>query len=464
MGKIMAAYYRMTGITGLVRSQRIAGVGAGTWFLRHLANEATHGLPARGSNQPPDQLTKGQENRRDDAQRLLSELGVHPDQHMEFRDWLNQFPTLPPLDNVVNDPMGQLYSLGINRFLNRTNQDPMKADKAMGASNDPSVRMMTSLMGFNYGFQRNIIDPQVEAIKHAFHRERARGSGYTRSAAAAANASIGRLATAGALVGIALLMGAPLAYMLYRDKWDENDKAGDLGSWLIGRAVDQSGLGGTLSTLGQIYTNLRYETDLLRTYAGAGMGWLLGNMQQAIRPYTPGPTPTTNTEVYDQTHAMLNLTYTPATLAALTLLAERMPGGPTSIAAMVAAWALTSPSTTGAITEQLVGPKGAGAETGGSPLMPGGNGPPGMLPGMPGGTLPGLGGGDDEEEDKTTASGTPSPASSLFGFADDFAAPVISALPAPAKGTLIGLAAVWAVWDWNQRAAEFRNAPAPEKP
>src|SRR6185437_4919533 len=250
---IMSHYYRATLLSQLTTGQRRATLGAGTSLLRRTANQAvSKGTSTRDLN------------RTDDAQRLLRELGVPDHLHQDFADWMNSFESIPSVADISGrpgqnaPPMGQVYSVAINRLVNRVNQDPMRVDKPT-RTGDPVGKLTYALMSFSYAFQKHVLVPATHRVGHAYRRqeERSREQGHggfysrARGAAAGLNALSQVAAAAAMLVGATLITLVARDWLYNGDQWTKHREAGDLGSWLINRAMSASGLGGTLDNVAQ---------------------------------------------------------------------------------------------------------------------------------------------------------------------------------------------------------------------
>jgi hypothetical protein len=91
---------------------------------------------------------------------------------------MNSFEGLPKMDDIkTRNPMRELYNEAIYRFVDQHIQEPLRATKPI-LSNNPFGRFVFSLMAFNYSYQRNVLEPAMHRVSHAYNREsRARAGG-----------------------------------------------------------------------------------------------------------------------------------------------------------------------------------------------------------------------------------------------------------------------------------------------
>ncbi len=336
----MSKYYRVTGLTWLTNGQRIATAAASHWFLTKMARDYTS-----------TETGKIADHRRDDATRWFNELGVsdHGGGHADFAKWLNDHDAMPNVHDLQNDPMRGTYGLAIRRLVDRAIQDPYKADRAI-ASSQPIVGLMFQLMSFNYQFNRNVLQPTTERIKHSFNR--ARGEtlaasqpkllpGQTPSAlsnlsrqiggAAAGSfygggATLNALASAGAIVASSIMTSTIRQMIFSPDQIQQHKDDGDLGSYLTNLGFSRSGLNGPLDPFVQVLTHLRYNSDLTSLMDGAGPTWFAQNANAILQGFVGPDDGQTNTRLFNAWRGAYNLIGLPIATYGLTALGTV--GGP----------------------------------------------------------------------------------------------------------------------------------------
>jgi hypothetical protein len=360
--------------------------------------------------------------------------------------------------------MGQVYSVAINRLVNRVNQDPMRVDKPT-RTGDPVGKLTYALMSFSYAFQKHVLVPATHRVGHAYTRqeERSRAQGHggfysrARGTAAGLNALSQVAASAAMLVGATLIALVARDWLYNGDQWKKHQEAGDLGSWLVNRSMSASGLGGTLDNVAQAVTSLRYESDFSGLFNGAPIKWLGTNLTRLFKPMVSPSKGDTNTETRNQTRAGLNLLAVPLGIAMLTRLAQMVPGGPVAGLTAATLMDVTSERRLNQWTDMLAGPKGAKLPTVPDPYsLPKLDGGETELPG-----LPGEGNASGNAGAKAEAGGGGGAGGVIAGLVDDLA-PLTGIVPAPIKAAILSAAAAYGVYDWNRRAAPFRGLPAPE--
>jgi hypothetical protein len=460
VGRAMQHYYRTSGITGMTNAIRRSVMGAQDWALRRYANH----------------LLSGDASQIDYAKRLFNELGVPPRYANDFAAWVIANDGMPTVEDLKNDTTGMasIYSLVMRRLVDRSSQDPYKADRPMLAE-DPWFRLVFQYQTYAYGFQRNVLEPMTHQLGRDFTQpyQRARGAGAGRASAGAQAAwngmqgAMGFSAAAGVLVLGSLLATTGREAIYNSDKWEEHAKNGTLMEWLMGLAVSRSGLGGTLDMIGQMITGLKYTADMATIleggnpkFEGQNVADLLRGLATILEPNAPE----TNAKLHAATRASYNLFAIPAlALLATALGASKVPGA--GVTSGFGLQALTSPQAAERFATWLTGPAGAKAAPPPSTELPGLDEGGGMqnldeldATGAPGATKPGaLPGGP--------IGGIP------LGMLDDFiqpavkvgrviAAPVMAMLPPWAKVAL-GVAGTAAVTKhYLDAGAPYRDQPA----
>jgi hypothetical protein len=446
LNRLMTLYYKVTGLTGLVNSQRVGAVAGGNWFLAKLARDF------QGTDV----------NARDDATRWFKELGLPEHLHDDFSQWmLDLNGGRPSVDKLQTDDMGSAYGLAMRRLVERIIQEPFKIDRA-AASNRPGISLIFQLMSFNYSFQHNVLNPLWDRIEHSYGRAKlageARGAGPVGARIQGYTAAGGSMAHAAAMVGTVLgagLMVNALRQAIFApDQWAKHDDAGDLGEWLLDLTFQRSGLNGTLDPIIQLYSHLRYDADISSLMDGASVNYLAKNLQDVIQPLVrTNDSPNTNTIYYNQARGLYNLIGVPLAGVGLTMLGSV--GGPVSRLLSGAALQLgTSPYAAGQVAETAAGgPKGTKLpkeSATGLPSMPNFD----NLIDMP-----------DLLADKNTgATEVGSGGITPWGLLDDVAVPawrygqgVMSKVPGPLKALAAAGALGYAVNDYVGKTQPFRD-------
>ena len=435
LNNIMGNYYRLTGLTQLTNSQRTAATAASNGFLAKLSRD----------------YQGGGVNSKDNATRWFSELGLHEGIHADFAKWMNGFAgKRPTVAQLQSDPMASAYSLAVRRLTDRTIQDPYKVDRA-AMSSVPFVGLAFQLMSFNYQFQRNVLEPAMERIGHAYKTQGVLG-------AAGQLAHTG--AMAGAMVGAGILTTAMRQYLFAPDQVQKHLDDGDLGSYFLDLAMQRSGLNGTLDPIIQMFTNMRYDSNMSSLLEGASINWLAKNAQDVISPFVlANDSPDSNTRYFNAARGAYNLLGVPAAALGLTKLGAF--GGPVVRGLGGAALQYgTSPGSAAWLAEQAAGPKGAKLPKEGA----------GELPELSG--LPGLPGDEEGGPAGQGAAGDASGGGLPWGMVDDVAKPAwqtfgepvaaaLSRLPGPVK-VLGGLgAAAYGAKSFLDTTEPWRGQPAP---
>jgi hypothetical protein len=476
MGRLLSNFYRATFLTQVTNAQRAATVASSNWFISKLAQH----ILDTGTD-------KGAVHGREDAARWLNELGIPPEIHQKFSqfmvnlqgklptpDMLNAKPGANALagENTGMSPgMADAYSLAVRRLVDRIIQDPYKVDRAM-LSGSPILGLAYQLMSFNYSLQKNILNPAAERLIHNFSRARFEamkaGAGRVGGALAGLAAHPGALAsTAGAAFAVfatSLLTTAVRQYIMAPDQWDEHSKDGTLGEYLKDLAFSRSGLNGMLDPVLQVFSHLKYDSDISALMHGASVNTYASNIFKVLQPLLGIRDADTNTALYNQAKALYNLVGVP--LAAYVLSSVSAAAGPIGrVLTGVALQTVTSPGASSRIATMLAGPKGATRpETGAA-------GDPGALPKMEGmGGLPGMGkGGAPSGKGAAGGSGLGAAAGPILGLVDDVAIPAIRYLGpminslSPGTKIVAGIGAgAFGAYKYLQSTAPFRGQPAPK--
>jgi len=463
MGRLLSNFYRATFLTQVTNAQRAATVASSNWFVGKLAQH----ILDTGTD-------KGAVHGREDAARWLRELGLPDEIHKDFSQFMvDQQGKLPTSDLLSTHRFGDAYSLAVRRLTDRIIQDPHKVDRSM-LTGKPILGLAYQLMSFNYSLQKNVLNPAGERLIHNFTRARgeamAAGAGQVRGALAGLAAHPGALAsTVGAATAVfatSLLTTIVRQYIMAPDQWDQHSQDGDLGTYLKDLAFSRSGLNGVLDPILQVFSHLKYDSDLSALMHGASINTYLGNLQKVLQPILGTSDSNTNTAAYNQARGLFNLVGVP--LAAYGLSAVSAAAGPIGrIGAGILLQTVTSPGASNRVATFLAGPKGV------TRPEPAGAGEPGELAGMSGmGGLPSMdsgAGGAAPGKQSSGGSGLGAAAGPVLGLVDDVAipsmrylGPLISSL-SPQVKTAAGIAAgAYGAYEYLKSTAPFRGQPAPE--
>jgi hypothetical protein len=469
--RFMTKYYRVTGLTWLTNAQRTASMAANHWFLTKLARDYTS-----------TEVSTHADHSRQDATRWFNELGVSNADggHADFANWLNKNDTVPTARAIKDDPMRSTYGLAVRRLVDRSIQDPYKADRAIGASK-PIIGLMFQLMSFNYQFNRNVLMPTLDRFKHNFGRSREEaiqaGSGAIGAAVRGGIGTIGTgvntAAAVGAVVGANVLASTVRQLIFAPDQIQQHIEDGDLPSYLLNLGFQRSGLNGPLDPVLQVASHLRYNADISSLINGPAITWMAQNMNNIVQGFI-GPTSDTNTRLYNAWRGAFNLIGVPISAYALTALGTV--GGPvTSALSGAALQYATSPHAANVVSGLLAGgPKGTKAAPPAKEGLQGLEGlkPLGKLQTLEESTKAALeGGGRDGSGPGVGPGGT----GYGWGLADDIAVPAArygaapatrfaSALPWPVKALGVAAGLGYAAHKAAEARAPFVGQPAPEHP
>jgi hypothetical protein len=450
LNRLMSQYYRVTGLTQVTNSQRIGAAHMSNWFLNKLAQD----------------FQGGSVNAKDTATRWFRELGLNDPVHANFAKFMTDLGgNAPSIDLLQKHDMGNAYGLAVRRLTDRVIQDPYKVDRAMW-SNAPILGLAYQLMSFNYQFQRNVLNPLMGNIEHSYGRAKmqaqARGAGAIGSTAQGLVAGGGSLvhaaSMAASVIGVGFMTTALRQLLFAPDQWDKHEKDGDLVEYLRDLTVQRSGLNGVLDPIIQLFTNMRYDSEISSLFNGASINWMAKNAQDVIQPFvTANDSPNTNTRLFNQARGAFNLVGVPLAATGLTMLGAA--GGPlTRLAAGAALQYGTSPGIASDFAGMLAGEKGTELPKPGAGLA--------KLSGLQTGltALPKLGAAGEG------AAGGPGAGGMIpWGLMDDIAQPAwrvagpfINALPGPVKIGALGLGGAAAGGSYLSQTAPFRNAPPPK--
>lgn len=359
--KMLDNMFTNTFLVGLTNVQRETAIGIGHAYAHNLA-KAYLGQEGVGA---AEAKMAGEE---------LVELGVSENHLKEFAEWMVERDpnVLPTVDEVHNNFFGKMLGTVLYEYADLTIQNPKVADRPYFANN-PAGRLVYGITSFAYAFWENVVLRQARLIARA--KETGDRGLYSRM--------IATRAVQGALVLVAAQsMSAMLRDALFNpDKYEDADEWEKLGGRLL-TGLLQSNLGGPVATtLGNVFTGLRYERDLTAITAGPQLGYFLQSLQRATQVFLRN-SENTNTAEYRSVEGLYQLVAVPAIATVVGL----APGGSfIGSAAGIASWWGTSKVGRQAFADAVVGEKGSptGDKAGKMPTPPKLPGPP-KLPDLPG--------------------------------------------------------------------------------
>lgn len=346
---VVSRFFIINGLTPLTHYQRTALIPlANQVILRHLRADVkgkrSIGMKARD-------FVDGEKGGFSDGE--LNEIGIAKGQRKDLLEWIEGTGGLPkPSDLIGPDgemhKAAELWARAVYRLDTEIIQDPLKTD-APQAANNPSFAAIYSIMGFMNAFTRN-------AIFRTFERGMKDGDSKSKKLAKA-TANLGMAAAP-----IVTLIAAQTVGNMIREAVQGIDKFDDMDDeeaikYLITKGFNRSGLQGRFDPILQMYTGVKYETDMTSMFAGAKMAYFLRNVQQVLKSTNGRNSENTNTTEHAAVKAMYELF---VKVPALTLIAGVAPGGPISVnGARAAMMYLSTPSTKDDFADGLVGEKGS---------------------------------------------------------------------------------------------------------
>ena len=289
---------------------------------------------------------------RDRAMRDLKELGLQPNDVAQFMQWMNEVDENGEsimsgrkvvLDDLNSD-MGEVYSEMVYRMSRKIILDPKPTDTA-AFSKTTLGRAVMSIQSFAYTFQRQFLIASYKKIQEEY-----KSSGSISETTKVAGA---------VALGFASLVAGQIAISALRemifnpDRWDEMEKKGDLGWYLLKMGISRAGLYGAWDPIYNLAEGIKYQRDLATTAVGAVPGYFFQALQRIITPFVRNREKT-NTAEYNAVIGAYELAGIPMMAWGMTML----PAGPLTAPVMAALYAtVTSPKAKNDIAETVVGPK-----------------------------------------------------------------------------------------------------------
>jgi len=358
LARFMGKFYKATGLTQVTESGRLASFTANHWVADEMARK----------------LISNSKYKIEDAHNYFNEMGIPPQLHEQYGEWIRSHNgQVPRLEDLTGDPMAGLYTRHFNRATDRSYQMSYRMDRP-ALANTPLGRLGFQLQGFAYSFTRNILLPLFDRVtaktEQGYRIAREEGYGVAASGLNAAMrgtaAAVQSIKLAGALVLGTLLTTTVRQYLFATEQFNQNAEAGTLDEYLLGLAVQRSGLNGTFDPLIQVMTSLRYNQDLSTLLEGAGPNYIFANLKNLLAPVisADGKPAETNTRFHNQVRAAYNLVGVPLAALGTTMLSSV--GGPVLRAPIgLAAQYLTSANTAAGVADMITGPKGTKLSAGG---------------------------------------------------------------------------------------------------
>lgn len=257
--KVLSGFYRGILLHQFTEGERIAASRMGRHMLQTLAGD----------------MASPKARVRVRAERYLKELGVKDTQG--FSEMLRKGE--PSLDDVRRDAPGLAsdYATALIRFVNQTVIAPSRAEKPAIAAH-PVGSLFTSLLGYNYGFKKNVLDRAgrmaVDAVKDRDPH---------------------LLLPAAALPIMAVFQYFNDTYLrtaLYGSNYDFSTETPTETAL---RVADRAGFTGPLSPVINAFKGIKYRRSLAETAAGTVIGSGLNSASKIIEPFVGNNSPDTNT-------------------------------------------------------------------------------------------------------------------------------------------------------------------------
>ena len=316
--KWMSQFFERTLLAPMTRAQQRSMLMVGQHYLYALVGKSGH---------KPSQAE-------------LRELGISDADQPGFAAWLQSLDgNLPQTTDLIDpntnelSPYGQLYGTAIKRFSDQVIMEPSKMDRPRLSTN-PVARFAFGIMSFQYTFWHQVQKPFIKGVvrnfttlatgeKEMFNANRTRGE---------AALGIGLAATSlVTLYAGHFVVAVARAALLDSDRWEDEEKKGNLGAWLRELAFWRMGFAGPLDPLVQAVRGIKYQRDMTSLTAGPQLGALMQNIQdisgwavQAIGNLISGEVATTNTQQRKAAKAFYNLMIGPV----FSFAAAATPAGP----------------------------------------------------------------------------------------------------------------------------------------
>lgn len=338
MSKRMAKYYLFTLQHQWVSKTSVGAMVVSQGFVR-----------GRLQTWLNDKLSKAE---RDRALRDLKELGLQQGDFQQFIQWMSDenengesiLSGRKVTVEELNSDMGELYSEMVYRMSRKIILDPKPTDTA-AFSKTTLGRAVMSIQSFAYTFQRQFLVASYKKIQEEY---KASGS-LSETSKVAGSVALGF----SALVAGQIIISALREMIFNPDRWDEMEKKGDLGWYLLKMGISRAGLYGAWDPVYNLAEGIKYQRDLATTAVGAVPGYFFQALQRIITPFVRN-SEKTNTAEYNAVVGAYELAGIPLMAWGMTML----PAGPVTAPVMAMLYATaTSPKAKNDIAETVVGPK-----------------------------------------------------------------------------------------------------------
>lgn len=274
--RLLAGFYKGTGLHQYTNATRIAAVKMGRHFIRNLA----------------DDLQSPTARVRQRAGLYLRELGISDPATFaaKLRDGE------PSLDTVIRDRgIGAEYGTALLRFVNQSIMMPSRAEKPVWASH-PLGSLIFSLSSYSYAFKKNVLDRGGRLAKEGVRTR------DPKLLIPAMSLSI--------MAAFQALNDTYLRPLLFGSAYDFSEESPT--EFMI-RVADRSGFTGGLSPFVNAIKAVRYDRDLSTSLSGPVVGSLLDTGQKTlVEPYAGRNSPNTNTAERNQVAAIFDAVIEPA--------------------------------------------------------------------------------------------------------------------------------------------------------
>lgn len=292
--KVLANYFRRTGLEQWTNATRVASMRTGQVFIRRLARQAEAGSK--------------------DARFFLRELGVAEGDIKAFAGWVNSHGNRLPEagDLAKGGANADTYRTALMRFTDQTVMRPGSTLRPRWASH-PVGAVVFQLQAYNYAFGRNVLQRSGRLVTAAARGEISKGQ---------AAATLGsQLATFFGPIFLGnMALGAARDALFGDPAFTEAETA----SAKIEKAFSRSGGFGPLDPYVQMLGGTRFNKGVVESFTGPFIGKMGGVLDAVIGMFTRN-SPNTNTaerrmamNVYDMAiEPMLNVGLTVAPPTAL---------------------------------------------------------------------------------------------------------------------------------------------------
>ena len=284
----MNLWFVRVGLQGLTNAQRRATMSVSFQYLKELGMQF---LAPVGFSE------KAVKDNKKEAELVLLDLGIPPDQMEDFSTYMNDITLvqgLPDPEVLMTQSgdlttMSELLAVSSGRIVERSIQDPLIGNRPRYAEH-PLGKFVYSIQSFNYSFMQNVITGEGKHIKRLFKEV---GGKRASLRTAQLLGPIAQLYLAHALVS------GFREFLMNRERWDEKVEEGNIGSHIAGMTVSRAGTFGAFDPLVNAYTGLRYQRDLSNFMIGAIGSWYTKPTEDIIKLFS-GRTNSENTTATEE--------------------------------------------------------------------------------------------------------------------------------------------------------------------